>query len=89
MGDGSRLDQDCCCYSCSFLSSWYFSRDEWDWLCSIVQNFGIVEQQRVQQNLPPHEDVGEPWVVEDLEMENMDVVVVPIHKVHRKAYFFH
>ena len=56
-----------------------------DWLCSIVQNFGIVEQQRVEQNLPPYEDVGEPWVGEDQERESRDSVVVPLHKVHRKA----
>jgi hypothetical protein len=59
--------------------------DELGWLCSTVQNFGIVEQQKVEQNLPPHVDVWEPWVVEDQEMRNMDFVVVPIHKVHRKA----
>jgi hypothetical protein len=57
----------------------------WVGMYSTVQNFGIVEQQRVEQNLPPHEDVGEPWVVEDQEMGSMDFVVVPIHKVHRKA----
>ena len=56
-----------------------------DWLCSTVQNFDIVEQQRVEQNLPPYEDVGEPWVVEDQERESRDSVVVPLHKVHRKA----
>ena len=60
-----------------------------DWLCSTVQNFGIVEQQRVEQILPPHEDVGEPWVVEDPERESMDFVVVPIHRVHRKVSCFH
>jgi hypothetical protein len=37
--------------------------DELDWLCSTVQNFGIVEWQRVEQNLPPREDVGEPWAM--------------------------
>jgi hypothetical protein len=34
--------------------------DELGWMCSTVQNFGIVEQQKVEQNLPPHVDVGEP-----------------------------
>jgi hypothetical protein len=63
--------------------------DELDWLCSTVQNFGIVEQQRVEQNLPPYEDVGEPWVGEDQERESRDSVVVPLHKVHRKAQCFH
>jgi hypothetical protein len=63
--------------------------DELDWLCSTVQNFGIVEQQRVEQNLPPYEDVGEPWVVEDSERESRDYVVVSLHKVHRKAQRFH
>ena len=59
--------------------------DELGWLYSTVQNFGIVEQQKVEQNLPPHVDVGEPWVVEDLEMVSMDFVVESIHKVHRKV----
>ena len=63
--------------------------DELDWLCSTVQNFGIVEQQRVEQSLPPHEDVEEPWVVQDQEMESMGFVVVLIHKVRRRALFFH
>ena len=60
-----------------------------DWLCSTVQSFGIVEQQRVEQNLPPYEDVGEPWVVEDPERESRDFVVVRLHKVHRKVWHFH
>jgi hypothetical protein len=59
--------------------------DGLDWPYSTVQNFGIVEQERVEQNSPPHEDVGEPWVVGDQEMGSMDSVVVTIHKVHRKA----
>ena len=59
--------------------------DELDWLCSTVQNFDIVEQQRVEQNFPLYEDVGEPLVVEDQERESRDSVVVPLHKVHRKA----
>jgi hypothetical protein len=84
VGVDSRLDLGYC-YSCFVLSSWHCSMDGPDWLCSTVQNFGIVEQQRVEQNLPPHEDVGEPWVVEDQEMGSMYFVVVPIHKVHRKA----
>ena len=88
MGDGSRLDQDCC-YSYSFLSSYYYLLDEVGWQYSIVQNFGTVEQQKVEQSLPPHEDVGEPWVVEDPERESMDFVVVLIHRVHRKASCFH
>ena len=60
-----------------------------DWLCSTVQNFDIVEQQRVERNLPPYEDVGEPWVVEDPKRESNDSVVVQLHKVHRKAWHFH
>ena len=84
MGDGSRLDQDCY-YSYSFLSSCYCSMDELGWLYSFVQNSGIVERRKVEQNLPPHADVGEPWVVEDQERGSMDFVVVPIHKAHRKA----
>ena len=59
--------------------------DGLDWLYSTVQNFGIFEQQRVEQNSPLHEDVGEPWVMEDQEMGSTDSVVVLIHKVHRKA----
>jgi hypothetical protein len=59
--------------------------DGLDWLYSTDQNFGIVEQQRVEQNSPPHEDVGEPWVVEDQEMGSTDSMVAPIHKVHMKA----
>jgi hypothetical protein len=84
VGVDSRLDLGCC-YFCSILSSWHCSMDELDWLYSTVQNFGIVEQQRVEQNSTPHEDVGDPWVVEDQEMGNMDSVVVSIHKVHRKV----
>jgi hypothetical protein len=64
VGVDSRLDLGCC-YSCSVLSSWHCSMDELGWLCSTVQDFFIVEQQRVEQNLLLHEDVGEPWVVED------------------------
>ena len=56
---------------------------------SSVQNYGIVEQRKVEQNLPPHVDVGEPWVVEDLERESKGSVVVRLHKVHRKAWHFH
>ena len=63
--------------------------DGLDWLYSTVQNFGIFEQHMVEQNLPPHEDVGEPWVVEDQEKESMDSVVVQLHKVQRKAWHFH
>ena len=55
------------------------------WLCLIVQNSGTVERRKVEQNLPPHEDGGEPWVVEGQERGSMDFVVVLIHKVHRKA----
>ena len=88
MGDGSHLDQDCG-YSYSFLSSCYCSRDELGWLYSFVQNSGIVERRKVEQNLPPHADVGEPWVVEDQERGSMDFVVVLIHKVRRKASCFH
>ena len=84
MGVDSCLDQDCCC-SCYFLSSWHCSKGELGWLCSTVQNFGIVEQQKVEQNLPSHVGVGEPWVVGDQETGSMDFVVVLMHKVHRKA----
>ena len=59
--------------------------DGLDWLYSTVQKSGIVEQQRVEQNSPSHEDVGEPWVVEDQEMGSTDSVMVSIHKVHRKV----
>jgi hypothetical protein len=58
---------------------------ELGWLYSTVQNFGIVEQQKVEQNSPLHEDVGEPWVVGDQEMGSMDFAVALICKVHRKA----
>jgi hypothetical protein len=85
MGVDSRLDPGCC-YSCSVLSSWHCSKG---WLYSTVQNFGIVEQQRVEQNLPPHVDVGEPWVVEDQETGSKDFLVVSIRKVHRKVVCFH
>jgi hypothetical protein len=60
-----------------------------DWLCLIVQNFDIVEQPRVEQNLPLHEDAGEPWGVEEQERESKDSVVVRLHKVHRKSWHFH
>ena len=63
--------------------------DELGWMYSFVQNSGIVEQWKVEQNLPPHVDVGKPWVVEDQETGSTDFVVVPIHKVYRKAWFFH
>ena len=63
--------------------------DELGWLYSSVQNSGIFEQWKVEQNLPPHVDVGEPWVVEDQERGSMGFVVVLIHKVCRKASFFH
>ena len=59
------------------------------WLCLIVQNSGIAEQRKVEQNLPPHWDVGDPWVVEALERGSTDFVVVSIHRVHRKAVCFH
>jgi hypothetical protein len=59
--------------------------DELGWLCSTIQNFGIVEQKKVEQNLPLHEDVGEPWVVRDQKTGSKDSVVVLIHRVHRKA----
>jgi hypothetical protein len=60
----SRLDLGCY-YSCSVLSSWYCSMDGLDWPYSVVRNFGITERQRVEQNSPPHEGVGELWVVGD------------------------
>jgi hypothetical protein len=63
--------------------------DELGWLYSSVQNSGIVEQRKVEQNLPLLVDVGEPWVVEDQERESMDFAVVPIHKAHREAQCFH
>ena len=59
------------------------------WLCLIVQNSGTAEQRKVEQNLPPHWDVGEPWVVQDLERESIGSVVVRLHKVHRKVWCFH
>jgi hypothetical protein len=55
---------------------------------STVRNFGIVEQQRVEQNLLPYEDEREPWVVEDPEKEIKGSVVVRLHKVHRKVWRF-
>jgi hypothetical protein len=59
-----------------------------DFPYSAVQNFDIAEWERVEQNSPQREDVGEPWVVEDQEMESMDSVGVVIRKVHRKAWCF-
>ena len=88
MGDGSRLDQDCC-YSYSFLSSYYCLLDWVGWRYLIVQNSGIVEQQKVEQSSPLHVDVGVHWVVEDRKRGNMGFVVVLIHRVHRKAVCFH
>jgi hypothetical protein len=88
VGVDSRLDQGFF-YSYSFLSSWYCSMDELGWLYSSFQNSGIVEQQKVEQNLPPHVDVGEPWEVEDQERGSMDFAVVPIHKAHREAQCSH
>ena len=55
------------------------------WQYSIVQNSGTVEQLKVEQNSPLHEDEGKPRVVGDQEMGSMDSVVVMICKVHRKA----
>jgi hypothetical protein len=63
--------------------------DELGWLYSFVQNSGIAEQRKVEQNLPLHADVGEPWVVEDQERGSTDFVVVLIHKVRGKASCFH
>jgi hypothetical protein len=63
--------------------------DELGWLYSSVQNYGIVEQRKVEKNLPPHVGVGEPWVVEDQERGSMDFAVVPIHKEHREVQCFH
>ena len=88
MGDGSRLDQDCC-YSYSFLSSYYCLLDEVGWKYSIVQNSGTVEQLKVEQNSPPHEDVGAPWVVDGQERGSMGFVVVLTHKVRMRALCFH
>jgi hypothetical protein len=84
----SRFGQDCC-YSCFVLSSYCCLMGGWGWLYLIVQNSSIVEQQKVEQSLPPHEDVGEPWVVEDPEKESKGSVVVRLHKVHRKVWCFH
>jgi hypothetical protein len=88
VGDGSRLDQDCC-YSYSFLSSCYCLLDEVGWQYSIVQNSGTVEQRKVEQNSPPHGDVGVPWVVEGQKRGSMDFAVVLMHKVRRRASCFH
>ena len=88
VGDGSRLDQDCC-YSYSFLSSYYCLLDGVGWRYSIVQNSGTVEQRKVEQNSPLLGDVGVRWVVEGQERGSMDFVVVLIHRVHRKAMCFH
>ena len=63
--------------------------DEWGWLYLIVQNSGIVEQQMVEQSLPPHEGAEGPWVVEDPKRESMDSMVVQLHKVYMKAWRFH
>jgi hypothetical protein len=52
---------------------------------SVVRSFDIAEWERVEQNSPQHEDVGEPWVVGDQEMESTNFVGVTIHKVHRTA----
>ena len=62
--------------------------DELGWLYSTVQNFGIAEQQRVEQNSPQREGVGVPWAMEDQGMESMDSVGVMICKVHRKVWCF-
>jgi hypothetical protein len=59
-----------------------------DFPYSVVQNFDIVERESVEKNSPQHEDVGEPWVVGEQEMESMDYVGVTIRKVHRKAWLF-
>jgi hypothetical protein len=63
--------------------------DEVGWQYSIVQNSGTVEQLKVEQNPPLHEDVGAPWVVEGQERGSMDFAVVLIHKVRRRALCFH
>jgi hypothetical protein len=88
VGDGSRLDQDCC-YSYSFISSCYCLLGGVGWQYSIVQNFDAVEQRKVEQSSPPHGDVGAQWVVEDQGRGSMDFVVVLIRRVHRKAVCFH
>ena len=59
-----------------------------DFPYSTVQSFDIAEGERVEQNSPQHEGVGEPWVVENQRMESMDSVGVMIHKVHRKVWCF-
>jgi hypothetical protein len=59
-----------------------------DFPYSAVRNFDIAEWERVEQNSPQREDVGERWVVGDQEMESMDSVGVTICKVHRKAWCF-
>jgi hypothetical protein len=56
-----------------------------DLLYLAVRNFDIAKREKVEQNSPQHEDVGEPWVVGDQEIGSMNSVVVTIHKVHRKV----
>jgi hypothetical protein len=62
--------------------------DGLDFPYSAIQNFDIVERERVEQNLPQHEGVGVPWAVEDQEMESMDSMGFVIRKVCRKAWLF-
>jgi hypothetical protein len=87
VGGDSRLGL-CCYCSCFFLSFWHYSIDRLDFLYSSVQNFDIAKGERVEQNSPQHEGVGEPWAVEDQGMEITDSVGVMISKVHRKAWCF-
>jgi hypothetical protein len=59
-----------------------------DFSYSSIQNFDIAEGERVEQNSPQCESVGEPWAVEDPGVESMDFVGVVIRKVHRKVWLF-
>jgi hypothetical protein len=46
--------------SYSILSFCYCSKGSLGWQYSIVQNSDTVEQRKVEQNLPPYWDAGEP-----------------------------
>ena len=87
-GGHSRLALDCHCFG-FFLYFLNYSTDGSDFPCSSVQNFHIVEWERVEQNLPQREGVGVPWVVKDQGMESMDSMGLIIHKVCRKSWCFH
>jgi hypothetical protein len=59
VGVDSHLDWGYCC-SYSVLSFCYCLKGSLGWRYSIVQNSDTVEQWKVEQNLPPYWDVGEP-----------------------------